>query len=395
MLSAMNMPGPFSEFSSQPRPPGSLRHSPLTLAAFLTWLAVSVQALEFGRLGAGDLREWAGLAALVGMFGLFLWREARDAVLDCRGHIGNSLAQGLLVVVAEVLLREGQIAVLLIIVAVQLVLLLPVRRALAWLLLFNFALWAHWTLTNGQPLTSLLYLVPLMGFQAFAALTGYYAGMSERAREHLAQVNAELLATQRLLEESARSGERLKLSRELHDVAGHKLTALKLNLARLRRDPALAAREEIASSAELADELLSDIRAVVSALRQHDGLELESALRALARPIAGTRIEVEIEPGLRVDSVAQAETLLRCAQEAITNALRHGRASLIRLSCRRHASELLLEVSNDGEVPRKIEFGNGLTGMRERLLAQGGWLELEPRGANGFRLRAHLPEALA
>ncbi|MFY8135950.1 MAG: sensor histidine kinase, partial [Aquimonas sp.] len=160
-----------------------------------------------------------------------------------------------------------------------------------------------------------------LGFQAFATLTGYYAGMSERARDHLAQVNAELLATQRLLEESARSGERLKLSRELHDVAGHKLTALKLNLARLQRDPALAAREEVAVSAQLADELLADIRSVVSALRQHDGLELDAALRALARPIAGTQIEVEVQEGLRVESVATAETLLRCAQEAITNAL--------------------------------------------------------------------------
>lgn len=395
MLSPMHIAPSGNEFSSAPASGRGLLRSPLSLAAAVTWLAITAQALKFNLLAELDPRQWLGLFALVGMFGLFLWRDRHDSELGCEGNEHNSLLQGLLVVIGEVLLSEGQIGVLLILVAVQLVLLMPVRRALAWLVLFNFAIWAHWAMVSGQPFSALLWLVPLLGFQAFAGLTGHYAGNSERAREHLAQVNAELLATQRLLEESARSGERLKLSRELHDVAGHKLTALKLNLARLRRDPALAAREEIESSAQLADELLADIRGVVSALRQHDGLELESALRALARPLAGTRIEVEIEPGLRVDSVAQAETLLRCAQEAITNALRHGRASLIRLRCRREAGELLLEVSNDGEPPRRIEFGNGLTGMRERLIALGGRLEVEPGLSRGFRLCVHLPESAA
>jgi signal transduction histidine kinase len=329
------------------------------------------------------------------MLALFVWRSLRESSVDCRGARWNSVLQGVLVVAAERLLMEGQVTVLLVIVAAQLVLLMPIRWAVLVMLAFNAAVALRWIESGWSPLQALFNLVPLLGFQAFATLTGYYAGMSERGRDHLAQVNAELLATQRLLEESARSGERLKLSRELHDVAGHKLTALKLNLARLQRDPALAAREEITTSAQLADELLGDIRAVVSALRLHDGLELDSALRALARPITGTRIEVDIDPGLRVDSVAQAEALLRCAQEAITNALRHGRAGLIQLRCSRADDGLLLEVRNDGEAPKRIEFGNGLTGMRERLHSIGGRLEVETSAARGLCLRAWLPELSA
>ena len=369
--------------------------SPLSFAAYVTWAAIGFAAVDFAKLHSGAVPEWAGLACLFGMLALFVWRSLRESSVDCRGARWNSVLQGVLVVAAERLLMEGQVTVLLVIVAAQLVLLMPIRWAVLVMLAFNAAVALRWIESGWSPLQALFNLVPLLGFQAFATLTGYYAGMSERGRDHLAQVNAELLATQRLLEESARSGERLKLSRELHDVAGHKLTALKLNLARLQRDPALAAREEITTSAQLADELLGDIRAVVSALRLHDGLELDSALRALARPITGTRIEVDIDPGLRVDSVAQAEALLRCAQEAITNALRHGRAGLIQLRCSRADDGLLLEVRNDGEAPKRIEFGNGLTGMRERLHSIGGRLEVETSAARGLCLRAWLPELSA
>lgn len=365
--------------------------SPLSFAAYLTWSAICFAAVDFAKLQSGVPREWAGLACLVGMLALFVWRGLREPGADCRSGRWKSVLQGVLVVVAERLLLEGQVTVLLVIVAAQMVLLMPIRWAVLVILAFNLAVALRWIESGWPPLQALLNLVPLLGFQAFATLTGYYAGMSERSRDHLAQVNAELLATQRLLEESARTGERLKLSRELHDVAGHKLTALKLNLARLLRDPALAAREEVRVSAQLADELLADIRSVVSALRLHDGLELDAALRALARPIAGTRIDVEVQDGLRVESVAQAEALLRCAQEAITNALRHGRASHIRLNCGHVGAELMLEVSNDGEAPRRVKFGNGLIGMRERLQTMGGRIELDSGAGCGLRLRAFLP----
>ena len=72
-----------------------------------------------------------------------------------------------------------------------------------------------------------------MSFQGFAALTAWFAYNAERTRDELAATNADLLATRSLLADSARDSERLRLSRELHDVAGHKLTALKINLAAL------------------------------------------------------------------------------------------------------------------------------------------------------------------
>jgi signal transduction histidine kinase len=365
--------------------------SALNIAAYVTWLAIAFAVLEPAKLAAGDPREWLGAACLLGVLALYL--SCALAGRDGIGGLWRVLGQGVLILAAEALLGSGQSAVLLIIVAGQLVLMLPLRGFVAVMLMLNLGLALSWQ-TRGMPLASMLISLAQIGaFQAFAALTGHYAGSRELAREHLAQVNAELLATRRLLEESARAGERLKLSRELHDVAGHSLTALKLNLARLSRDPALANREEIVLSAQLADDLLAQIRQVVGALRAHDGLDLRAALEALGRPVPGVRIDMDIEDGLRVDDIDQAETLLRCAQEAITNALRHGRARHIRIRLQRDAAGLALTVDNDGLVPARVDEGNGLTGMRERLAAIGGRLCIEPTPPRGLRVVARIEDA--
>lgn len=369
--------------------------APLNIAAYITWFAVSLGVIDPDKLRAADPalwgREWAGVVALLAMLALFVASAARRNENDTPPW--NVIAQGLLVVLAEWLLRGGQTAVLLIIVAGQGVLLFSTRIFVLWMLAFNAGIAALWIGRTDSIGNLLLSLLPIFGFQAFAALTGHYAGSRERAREHLARINAELLATRRLLEESARAGERLKLSRELHDVAGHSLTALKLNLARLARDPALAAREELQVSSALADDLLGQIRQVVGTLRAHDGFDLRAALEALAQPIPGVRIAIDIEDHLRVDDLEQAETLLRCAQEAITNALRHGRAGEIRIALQRIDGALTLSIANDGLAPARIDFGNGLTGMRERLDAVGGTLEIVATPPRGLQVIARIPNA--
>ncbi len=374
--------------------------APLNIAAYVTWFAVSLAVLDQNKLRAADpalwVREWAGVVALLAMLALFVVSAARRDENDAPKW--NVIAQGLLVLLAEWLLRGGQTVVLLVVVAGQAVLMLSTRMFLLSMFAFNAAIAAMWIGRTDSLGRLLLSLLPIFGFQAFAALTGHYAGSRERAREHLARINAELLATRRLLEESARAGERLKLSRELHDVAGHSLTALKLNLARLARDPALAGREELQVSSALADDLLGQIRQVVGTLRAHDGFDLRAALEALAQPIPGVRIAIDIEDGLRVDDLEQAETLLRCAQEAITNALRHGRATGIVIALQRIDGALTMSIANDGLVPVRIDFGNGLTGMRERLDAVGGTLDIVTTPPRGMRVIARIqngPEHVA
>src|SRR3546814_5130632 len=68
-----------------------------------------------------------------------------------------------------------------------------------------------------------------VGFQIFAALCAHYAHNAEQARDRLALVNADLLATRALLADSARDAERVRVARELHDVAGQDRKSTRLN----------------------------------------------------------------------------------------------------------------------------------------------------------------------
>lgn len=374
---------------------GSLRRrvfTPLNIAAYVTWLVIVLGVIEPAALARRDPAEWAGLCALVGFLAVFI-ACASSSPRATTGQLSAGLvAQGVLLVLAETLLMGGQTAVLLILLTVQAIGVLRMPVALGFLAVLNLAIASMW-FAHGYPLArTLLSLMSIVGFEVFAGLTSHYAQSREQAREHLARVNAELMATRLLLEESARAGERLKLSRELHDVAGHSLTALKLNLARLARDPKLADREEVRVSTALADDLLAQIRQVVGALRAHDGVDLRAAFEALARPMPGVRIGIDIEDGLRVDDIDRAETLLRAAQEAITNALRHGRAGRIDLRLHRVAEGLHLVIDNDGLAPPDVLPGNGLTGMRERVEALGGTLAFAPTPPRGLRVTVTLPE---
>ncbi len=371
--------------------------APLNLAAYITWLPITLSAVPWPRLLAADPRAWLGLFALLGMLLLFVLRifDRPRWLRGHRGQVGNMLLQGALVVLAEALLSGGSVAVLMIIVAVQLVMALPVWRAAAGLAVFNAAIAGLWWWRTGSGTQALLWLTPLLGFQLFAGLTAHYAAASERARAELAAANTDLHATQCLLEETARSGERLKLSRELHDLAGHKLTALKITLRCLARDPHWADHQDLGLMQQLTDELLDDIRGVVSELRQHEGVELAAAFAALARPLPGTRILVEVASDLRADKVATAEVVLRCAMEATTNALRHARPQQIRIRCRQEPGQLALRVSDDGRgASFPLVEGNGLRGMRERLDAVGGSLHIRPLQPHGLELCACIPSTL-
>jgi len=230
-----------------------------------------------------------------------------------------------------------------------------------------------------------------LGFQAFAALIAHYAKRAERTRDQLALVNADLLATRALLADSARDTERLRVARELHDVAGHKLTAMRLNLRALLSDPALAQRGEIRIVEQLSGELLVDIRNVVSALRDTHGLDLATALRALAAPMPKPRLHLRIDDDVEVRDPAVAETVLRLVQEALTNSARHAQADTLAVQLQCEDDHLLITIEDDGRLRGELREGNGLSGMRERVAAAGGTLTIAPGASGALRLHASLP----
>jgi signal transduction histidine kinase len=233
-------------------------------------------------------------------------------------------------------------------------------------------------------------MLAYLTFQLFATLTAWYARRAHETAAQLRETNAHLLATRSLLEESARDHERLRLARELHDVAGHKLTALKLNLTVLQREA--GGGPTVDAAAQLATELLADIRGVVAQMRQHDGLDIREALRQLIAPLpAPPRIHLEIRDDARVASVAQAEALLRVVQEALTNVVRHSQAGNVWVSLTREGERLHLAVRDDGQAELPLREGFGLSGMRERLAQLSGRLEISRATQGGLSLDVQLP----
>lgn len=367
---------------------------PLNLAAYIAWLAIGSEIVTSTPRGTGLIDApflWPMLiAAHVSFLALFMLRSV--LCLDEKRGIGLVIAQLVIAMGILVLARYGSTSVLLIIVMAQLAQMLSPKRLVLVFLAVNLALFLAyqqlWQLSS--PLFTVLIGV---SFQLFAIVTAWYAHTAQRSRDVLAEVNADLLATRSLLAESARDSERLRISRELHDVAGHKLTALKLNLGALQRQPALAGNAQVDLCAKLADELLGDIRAVVQQMRLHDGVQLRELIERLAAPFPKPHLRLDMEAGLRVASFEQAEAVLRTVQEALTNSARHGSAENLWLTVRRKDGQLRLDLHDDGRGGGELRFGNGLTGMRERLEAIGGGVTAERRESGGVHLEAWLPEA--
>ncbi|WP_146152059.1 sensor histidine kinase [Ahniella affigens] len=229
------------------------------------------------------------------------------------------------------------------------------------------------------------------GFQLFAIIVMQYAVRAEQTSAELKEVNAHLLATRSLLAESARDQERLRIARELHDVAGHKLTALKLQLTALSRRPALAEDESTQLAAQLADELLGDLRQVVKQMREQDGMNLRAAIEQLAAPFPKPKVILELDDAARVDSVVKADAIVRAVQEALTNAARHGQAEHLWIRLKREQDRIEIELCDDGRGAGTPVPGSGLLGMQERFHEVGGDVALSAEPGRGFRILAWVP----
>ena len=214
---------------------------------------------------------------------------------------------------------------------------------------------------------------------------------AETARA-LAQTNRELRSAQAIIANTVRDAERLRISRELHDAWGHELTALglQLEIASNVTEPGRA-NDHVLQAKGLARALLAKVRDVVAALREAERCDLKDALETLAKSVPTPVIHVDIAPGVRV-SPDRAHALMCCAQEAVTNAVRHADASNLWLRVTADGEGVRLVARNDGSTrPAASAPGSGLVGMRERVESLGGKLAVRAGPEFGFTIDAWLP----
>ena len=194
--------------------------------------------------------------------------------------------------------------------------------------------------------------------------------------------------------------ERLRFSRDLHDVMGRNLSAIavKSQLAgELVRRGRPEAAEEVAGIGRLAGESLREVREVVRGHRSSDLAGELAGARSVLRA-AGVACAVHGEDAGRT-LPGEAQTAFGwVAREAVTNVLRHSRATSCTIALRTSGGKAELQVVNDGvagEVPAPDgRPGTGLTGLGERLADAGGSLETHLDGSSFF-LTASLPVGAA
>lgn len=285
-------------------------------------------------------------------------------------------------------------SVLLMVAASVLPWLLPLPLGVAWLLASQLAVVPVFIrLLDFPPLEAFMQSMLYAGFSGFVFITSLVALQQTQAREEQRRLNAELRATRALLADSARVNERTRISRELHDLLGHHLTALSLNLEVAGHLSDGRVKEHVQQAHTLARLLLTDVREAVSQLREGGAIDLGAALRPLAENVPKLAIAMDIAQPLTVDDPERAHVLLRCAQEAITNAVRHSGAANLWLDAHRVGNDIVLQVRDDGRGCEQVAPGNGLRGLRERLRQHGGRLEIATARGEGFQLTMTLPVA--
>ena len=224
-----------------------------------------------------------------------------------------------------------------------------------------------------------------------AVLLSALTGGSNLSATALKDKNIQLLRAHGEVRTLSRIAERERIGRDLHDLLGRTLTliAVKADLAErlATRDPDAAVRE-VRELGDAAREALRDVRDALSGAREPGLMHELGAARAMLES-ADIALRVEGDPAL-VPS-GPGGVLGMALREAVTNVVRHAEASECTVAIRRVADAVSVAITDNGCGGSFVE-GGGLRGMRARLSAAGGTLEIAPQ-SRGTRLIARVPIA--
>jgi signal transduction histidine kinase len=376
---------------------------PLGVSTIAVVVVLSLLAHPAPSLSGSGLAVTLALLVVVASFAALLLRT-------CRGWIEMLALVALMVASATLISTQGGGAGVagLFVACGYAASRLSTRRSLAILALavIAFAVAA----AHGQRSATVIAAGEL-GIIAFYVLAAF-ARRVEEAHEQTKRLLAELEASRQSQAEAAALRERSRIAREIHDVLAHSLSGLMLQLEGARMlASAPSANGQLPAALDRAHRLaqagLEQARSAIGALRD-DELPGADRLQQLATDFSR---DSRVETSLDVVGTPQALgseaslTLFRVAQEALTNARKHARATRVELRLRYEAAGTRLVVEDHGEkaampaaAPVRDEQpaqgaaggGYGLTGMRERAELLGGRLDATPTG-DGFRVELWIP----
>lgn len=354
----------------------------------LTWFVVAIPAVlwQYEQHKLFTRSAAAVFAALI----IFIAAFATNALEQCRGpflRVPLIIIESLAAFVCCYLQPAGFLPVLLVIVAAQLGA-FPPRYAVPAAALNAIVLGFIVRATGGP---ALMFTLAYFAFSIFAVFTMHVAHSEIEARRALTEANAELKVTTELLEISSRTSERLRIARDLHDLLGHHLTALSLNLEVASHLATGEAKEQVAKSQAIARTLLADVRDVVSRLRSDEPVDLGASLESLRDVIVAPSLHLDYPRELAVADANVAQIALRTVQEIVTNAVRHSGARNLWLALTTADHTLSIDARDDGSGVDDIRYGNGLVGLRERVEQVRGTFAVTSSRGRGFEVHVKLP----
>ncbi|MEV0739957.1 histidine kinase [Streptomyces sp. NPDC050549] len=282
-----------------------------------------------------------------------------------------------------------------------------------------------------------------VGMTAPPVLLGLYVGARRRLMESLRERADSLERELQLLAERAeeraewaRGEERTRIAREMHDVVAHRVSLMVVHAAALqavaRKDPEKAVKNA-ALVGDMGRQALTELREMLGVLRSGDGTGAReraavplvavgvAAAVAASRVVddegggdgpclsdvdellgqsaaAGMAVDLSVEGETRSYAAEIEQTAYRVVQEALTNVHKHAAGAKTHVRLAHRVSEIAMQVENEpppelasASAARLPSGGNGLVGMRERVLALGGVFVSGPTDAGGFRVSAVIP----
>lgn len=213
----------------------------------------------------------------------------------------------------------------------------------------------------------------------------------------VAKVALDLFAARDELAELAVDNERLRFSRELHDVLGHNLSAIALKselTSKLIEVRPELAQAELDLIREIAAKSLTDVRAVAKGYRSMDLSREADSLTSILRGAGVACATLAVPANLPVQTT---DVLAWALREAVTNVLRHAKATTVELRCSRSTGAVILDVVNDGVSGEQAKTdavgGNGLVGLEERVRTVGGQVITGSPRKGWFALSVRIPDA--
>ena len=249
---------------------------------------------------------------------------------------------------------------------------------------------------NTRQTVLLIVIVTLLAILVVTS-GGLLLNLSER---RIADSRLRLL-TRRIVE--IQEDERQRVARELHDGISQLLVSVKysLNIASIRDSKGEGAVENIERGVAILDEAISEVRRISKDLRPSvlDDLGLATAVKSLADDFASrSGMEIDLEADKVGDNLSSEgkTALYRVMQEALTNIARHANATAIKVRLKSRAGTVRLMIADNGRGFNVVNAeenngGHGINNMRERLEAQGGWLQLRSTTGRGSRILAVMP----